>query len=112
MARSPQKLLGDKALRDITGDTRSALVTAPVDDVGDLKSRGEAALIEADFFVTATGETTALALGAVLHAHTMVQLQGVGTRHSGPYFVSSVRHLIDATTHRMEFELVRNGWGS
>jgi hypothetical protein len=112
VARSPQKLLGDKALRDITGDTRSALVTAPVDDVGDLKSRGEAALIEADFFVTATGETTALALGAVLHAHTMVQLQGVGTRHSGPYFVSSVRHLIDATTHRMEFELVRNGWGS
>jgi phage protein D len=112
VTRSPQKLLGDKGLADITGDTRSTLVTAPVDDAGDLKSRGEAALIESDFFVTVTGETTVHALGAVLRAHTVVQLQGTGTRHSGPYFVSSVRHLIDATTHRMEFELVRNGWGA
>ncbi len=112
VSNSPQKLLGDKGLADITGDVRNALVTAPVDDVGDLKSRGEATLIEADFFVTVTGEVTAQALGAVLHAHTIVQLQGVGTRHSGPYFVSSVRHLIDATTHRMEFALVRNGWGA
>jgi phage protein D len=110
--RSPQKVLGDKGLADITGDTRSTLIVAPVDDAGDLKSRGEAALIEADFFVTVTGETTAHALGAVLRAHTVVGLQGIGTRHSGPYFVSSVRHLIDATTHRMEFELVRNGWGA
>jgi phage protein D len=110
--RSPQKVLGDKGLADITGDTRSALIVAPVDDAGDLKSRGEAALIESDFFVTATGETTAHALGAVLRAHTVVNLQGIGTRHSGPYFVSSVRHLIDATTHRMEFELMRNGWGA
>jgi phage protein D len=112
VARSPQKLLGDKGLADITGDVRSTLIVAPVDDAGDLRSRGEAALIESDFFVTVTGETTVHALGAVLRAHTVVQLQGTGTRHSGPYFVSSVRHLIDATTHRMEFELVRNGWGA
>jgi phage protein D len=110
--KTPQKLLGDKGLQDITGDTRSTLVAAPVDDAGDLKSRGEAALIESDFFVTVSGEATVHALGAVLHAHTLIDLQGVGTRHSGPYFVSSVRHLIDATTHRMEFELVRNGWGA
>jgi hypothetical protein len=112
VTHSPLKLLGDKGLADITGDTRNALISAPVDDAGDLKSRSEATLIEADFFVTVTGETTAQALGAVLHAHTTVELQGVGKRHSGPYFVSSVRHLVDATTHRMEFELLRNGWGS
>jgi hypothetical protein len=112
VTRSPQKLLGDKSLADTTGDTRSVLIAAPVDDAGDLKSRGEAALVESDFFVTVAGETTVHALGAVLRTHTMVQLQGTGTRHSGPYFVSSVRHLIDATTHRMEFELVRNGWGA
>jgi phage protein D len=112
VTRSPQKVLGDKGLADITGDVRSTLITAPVDDAGDLKSRSEAALIESDFFVTVTGETTAHALGSVLRAHTVVQLQGTGTRHSGPYFVSSVRHLIDATTHRLEFELVRNGWGA
>jgi hypothetical protein len=112
VAKTPQKLLGDKGLADITGDTRSVLVSAPVDDAGDLKSRGEAALVEADFFVRVTGETTVHALGKVLHAHRLVELQGVGKRHSGPYFVSGVRHLIDAVTHRMEFELIRNGWGA
>jgi phage protein D len=109
--KSPLKLLGDKSLADITRDTRSVLVAAPVDDVGDLRSRGEAALVESDFFVRVTGETSPHALGAVLHAHTVVELQGAGRRHSGPYFVASVRHTIDALTHRMEFELARNGWG-
>ncbi|WP_266182081.1 phage late control D family protein [Dyella humicola] len=112
VTRSPQKVLGGKGFSDITGDTRNTLITSPVDDAGDLKSRSEAALIESDFFLTVTGETTVHALGAILHAHAVVQLQGTGTRHSGAYFVSSVRHLIDAATHRMEFELVRNGWGS
>lgn len=112
VTRSPQKVLGGKGLLDITGDTRTTLITSPVDDAGDLKSRSEASLIESDFFLTVTGETTVHALGSILHAHTIAELQGTGTRHSGPYFVSSVRHLIDAATHRMEFELVRNGWGS
>jgi len=39
MPRSPQKLLGDLSLADVTRDTRSVLVTAPVDDAGDLKSK-------------------------------------------------------------------------
>jgi hypothetical protein len=112
VTKSPLKLLGDKSLADITGDTRSVLVSAPVDDTGDLKSRGEGALIESDFFVRVVGETTVHALGKVLHAHRLVELQGAGKRHSGPYFVSGVRHLIDAVTHRMEFELIRNGWGA
>jgi phage protein D len=111
VAKSPLKLLGDKRLADIAAGTRSVLVSAPADDAGDLKNRSEGALVEAELFVRASGETNVHALGSVLHAHTVVDVQGVGKRHSGPYFVSSVRHLIDATTHRMEFELLRNGWG-
>ena len=109
--KSPLKLLGDTSLADITRDTRSALVAVPVDDAGDLTSRAEATLVESDFFVRVTGETSPHALGAVLHANTVVELQGAGQRHSGPYFVAGVRHTIDGLAHRMEFELIRNGWG-
>jgi hypothetical protein len=31
-------------------------------------------------------------------------------RHSGKWFCASVRHTLDAVGHRMEFELIRNGW--
>ncbi len=112
VSKSPQKLLGDKGLQDIASGTRTVLVTAPVDDAGDLKARGEGALIEADFFVRARGETYAQALGNVLRAHKLADLQGVGKRHSGPWLVSWVRHQIDRNTHRMEFDLTRNGWGA
>ena len=46
-----------------------------------------------------------------MRAHTVVELQGAGIRHSGKYFVGGVRHTIDADRHRMELELLRNAWG-
>jgi phage protein D len=110
VAKSPLAPLGAKALADIASETRSFHVHAPVDDAGDLQARGEAGLIEADFFVRARGQTTAKALGSVLRAHTVVTLRGAGSRHSGKWFCSSVRHTIDDVEHRMEFELIRNGW--
>jgi phage protein D len=112
VSKSPQKLLSDNGLQDITSDTRNVLVTAPVDDAGDLKARSEGALIEADFFLRARGETFAHALGQLMRAHALVDLQGVGRRHSGTWLIAQVRHAIDANAHRMEFELIRNAWGS
>ncbi len=109
---SPLTALGGSALADIVTDTRSAHVHAPVDDSGDLQARGEATLIEASFFVRATGATTLTTLGKVLRAHTLVNLRGVGARHSGLWLCSAVRHAIDATEHRMDFNLIRNGWVS
>lgn len=109
---SPLPSLGSSDLRSITGDTRSIHVSAPGDDAGDLRARGEGALVDAGWFVTAACSTTVESLGAVLRAHTVVEVKGAGARHSGRYFVTRVRHLIDASAHRMELELRRNGWGA
>jgi hypothetical protein len=107
---TPQTLLGDSSLADITGDTRSQFLTAPSDDAGDLVSRGEGALIESDWFIRASCQTSFDVLGKLVRAHTVVNVRGAGGRHSGNYFVSAVRHVIDAVSHRMEIELLRNAW--
>lgn len=104
--------LGAKSLAEITGDTRSVHVVAPVDDSGDLHGRGEAVLIETGWFVHASCLTSVNALGAIARANTIVNLHGVGKRHSGKYYVAAVRHTIDSAAHTMEIELVRNGWGN
>jgi hypothetical protein len=111
VAQTPQTILGDVGLSDITGDTRSVHVSAPADDAGDMQARGEGALMEADWFIRATCNTSLNQLGGLVRAHSLVNLRGAGSRHSGLYFVAAVRHIIDAASHRMELELVRNGWG-
>jgi hypothetical protein len=112
LASTPLTLLGDQGLGAITGDTRNLLLTAPTADAADLQARAEGALIDADLFIQATGSTTVSALGGVLRAHTIVEVAGVGQRHSGRYLVTGVRHSIDSTGHRMRFELARNAWGA
>jgi hypothetical protein len=108
---TPQAALGSVPLNAIASGTRSVLVSAPADDAGDLRSRGEGALIDSDFFVEARCRTTAAALGAVVRANTVVELAGVGGRHSGIYMVRAVHHSIDSVVHQMDIEMVRNGWG-
>jgi hypothetical protein len=107
---SPLSQLGSAGLADIAA-ARGVQIVAPVDVAGDLQARSEAALIESGWFIRARGETSVRQLGAVLHAHALVTVNGVGTRHSGTYVVAAVRHIIDSIAHVMEFELVRNAWG-
>jgi Phage tail baseplate hub (GPD) len=107
---SPLAPLGALGFSDIASDSRALHLFAPVDDAGDLNARGEGALIESSFFIRARGKTTADNLGGVLRAHTVVNLRGAGSRHSGKWLCASVRHLINDVEHRMEFELIRNGW--
>ena len=109
---SPLTSLGKRSLSDIGSDTRSMALVVPADDKGALSGRAEGALIEAGWFIRATCKTTLNALSAVLRAHTIVNLRGAGSRFSGKYFVSGVRHTIDAAQHRMEVELSRNAWGA
>jgi hypothetical protein len=111
LAASPLAALGTADLAAITGDTRSMYLAAPVDDAGDLSSRSAGALTESYFFVRATGETTRERVGRPIRAHTVLELQGAGSRHSGNYLVAGVRHTIEAGRHRMELELLRNAWG-
>ncbi|HMG73698.1 MAG TPA: hypothetical protein VK582_09365 [Pyrinomonadaceae bacterium] len=112
VAQSPLTSLNAEALSAIAADTRSIHIVAPVDDAGDLQSRGEGTLVEANWFIRATCQTTVNALNALVRAHTVINLRGAGTRFSGKYLVSGVRHEIDATAHRMDVELISNGWGS
>jgi hypothetical protein len=101
--RSPLSALGSQDLAAITGDTRSILLAAPSSD---------GALIESYFFIRASGETRIDRTGSPVRAHTVIEIQGAGSRHSGKYFVAGVRHTIDPDSHRMELELLRNAWGA
>lgn len=110
--KSPLTPLGKQALIEIAPETRSIQIVTPVDDAGDLKARGEAALIEGGWFIRGSCSSTLRALAKPVRVHTLVNVRGLGTRHSGKYLVSAVRHSIDQSEHRMEIELVRNGWGN
>jgi len=105
-------LLSDRSLADFTGKPMTVLLTAPVDDGGELTLRAQSLLREGAWFVRCEGESDIARLGAVLRVNTIVQLDGAGALHSGKYLVWSVRHTITADDHKMKFVLVRNAVGS
>ena len=108
--RSPLSSLAERALSDIVPSPRKSQLAVPVDDAGDLMTRSEAALIDSGWFVCATLKAKYSVLKKVLRAHTLVNLVGAGSRHSGKYLVARVAHHIDSTDHVMDAELIRNGW--
>lgn len=89
----------------------SVRLTAPVDDAGELTLRAQSLLREAGWFVRCEGEADVSRLNAVLRVGQIVQIEGIGTLHSGNYYVWSVRHTISADAHRMKFVLLRNAVG-
>jgi len=104
--------LSDQDLADFTGKPMTVMLTAPVDDGGELTLRAQSLLREAGWFVRCEGESDIVRLGAVLRAGSIVQLDGAGATHSGKYLVWSVRHTIGPVDHTMKFVLVRNAVGS
>jgi hypothetical protein len=104
-------LLDARGLADFTGNPMTVLLTAPVDDAGELKLRAQALLREAGWFVRCEGETDVARLQAVLRVGTVVAVEGVGSLHSGDYLVWTVRHTITAEAHKMKFVLLRNAVG-
>ncbi|HXA17859.1 MAG TPA: contractile injection system protein, VgrG/Pvc8 family [Thermoanaerobaculia bacterium] len=103
--------LAERGLADFAGKTMSVLLTAPVDDAGELAHRATSVLREAGWFVRCEGETDADRLKAILRAGSIVAIAAAGTLNSGNYLVWSVRHSITADSHRMKFVLVRNAVG-
>jgi phage protein D len=110
-AESGLAKLGSRNLEQFTGKPMTVLLTAPVDDAGELAQRAKALLIEAGWFVRCEGTTDAGKLGTVLRVGQIVQLAGIGSVHSGKYYVWSVRHTITQDAHLMRFVLVRNAVG-
>ena len=76
-----------------------------------MQCKAEAALTEAGWFVDATASTTAHMLGGVLLPHDVVEVEGLGKEHSGPYQVKAVTHVINAADHFMDIQLRRNAIG-
>jgi len=74
--------------------------------------RNQAALNDASYSIRASAETSAQALNGILSAHQIVQVKGAGKLNSGEYFLSSVTHAIDPSTHKMRLELMRNAAGA
>jgi hypothetical protein len=98
------KLVGTNAMK--------VMLTASVDDAGELSRRARSILREASWFVKCEGEVSLARLGTVLRVASLVEVKGAGKLHSGNYFVWSVRHTITAVDHRMKFVLLRNAIGS
>ncbi|MGO9935486.1 MAG: phage late control D family protein [Steroidobacteraceae bacterium] len=104
--------LSDEDLADFTGNPMTVVLTAPVDDGGELTLRAQSLLREAGWFVRCEGESDIARLGTVLRVGSIVQLDDAGAMHSGKYLVWSVRHTIGPVDHTMKFVLVRNAIGS
>lgn len=98
-----QRFAGCKEPRDV------CITTAGNQD--ELQCKAEAALTEAGWFVDATASTTVHMLGGVLLPHDVVEVEGLGEEHSGPYQVKAVTHVINAADHFMDIQLRRNAIG-
>lgn len=105
--------LGKDNLASVAGNSIQSMHLAPVtDDAGAMQARSRGALRESQWFINATCKTSLHRMGKLIRYHTVVTVQGAGTRHSGKYYVTGVKHLIDAAAHIMEVEMERNAWGN
>lgn len=104
-------LLDARGLADFAGRPMKVLLTAPVDDAGELEMRSRSLLREAGFFAKCAGETNMARLKGVLRVGTVVAVEGAGSMYSGKYLVWSVRHTFTPDSHTMAFSLVRNAVG-
>lgn len=104
-------LLDERSLMDFAGKPMTILLTAPVDDAGELQLRAKSLLRESGWFVRCEGEVDVSRLNAILRVGAVIQIEGVGSLNSGKYYVWSVRHTITAEAHKMKFTLVRNAVG-
>jgi phage protein D len=104
-------LLAERTLADFSGKDNTTLLTAPVDDAGELSLRAKAVLRDAGWFVRCEGEADVARLNAILRVGKVVQVAGIGSLNGGKYYVWSVRHTITTDSHRMKFVLQRNAVG-
>ncbi|MEK6676309.1 MAG: hypothetical protein AABZ47_11730 [Planctomycetota bacterium] len=103
--------MDERDLATFSGTPMTAMLTVPVDDAGELRQRADAVLREAGWFVRCSGEADVSLLQTVLRVGRVVKIETLGSVHSGNYFVWSVRHRIEAQSHKMQFVLVRNAVG-
>lgn len=108
----PQDKLGEMTLAIVTDKCRQEMSASPrpSDNTNRSQKRSEGALNEAEWFIKASCSTSFDRICHVLHAHTVVEIHGAGSMHSGRYVVSGVTHTIDVSSYKMQIELMRNAW--
>lgn len=105
--------LGSEGLSKVAGKVQSGItLSPPVDSAGTLSARAEAALKDAQWFINGSCKTTLNRICDIIRIHTIVNVQGAGTRFSGKYYVVGVKHHIDTAIHSMEIELSSNSWNT
>jgi hypothetical protein len=107
--RQPAIAKGGRTLADCQPERDLCITTAGNEE--ELQRKAESALTEAGWFIEATASTTAHMLGGVLLPHDEVEVQGLGSDHSGLYQVEAVTHVINAADHFMDLQLRRNATG-
>ena len=108
-ATDPQSGLaaGGQGLTDVTGLERTLCVTS-AGNAEDVRTRAEAALADTGWFLSARLSTTAHMLKGVLQPHDVVEVTGIGPRHSIPFRVKKVTHVITPADHHIDAELQSN----
>lgn len=105
-------LLGVNSLSSLTQAANTVHMAPTVDDAGALTARSEAALRDSQWFINASCHTSLFRLCKIVRFHTIVKIDGAGSRHDGKYYVTAVKHSIDAVSYNMDIELARNAWGN
>jgi uncharacterized protein involved in type VI secretion and phage assembly len=94
---------GAAAVKGLLGKTEQVLTEHPVASVDEAKALAEAAMVEAEGrWVRAEGVCYG---NPSLLAGMAVDIKGVGTKFSGKYFLSQVRHEITADGYRTWFSI-------
>jgi phage protein D len=80
-------------------------------DEAQLRARARSRANEAAMRVRAEGELDGGAYAHVLRVGEPVGVDGIGSTHSGVYYVDEVTHRFDDTGYRQRFVLLRNAFG-
>lgn len=110
--QNPQQVIvkGGRRLTDDCVKPRNVcIITAGNPE--ELHCKAESALTAAGWLLEATANTTAHMLGGILMPHDVIEVEGLGNKHSGPYQVKAVTHVINASDDLMEVQLRRNAVG-
>ncbi len=123
MTEYDQELLGEESLIDIAQGKINEL-SAPAEaasrvyrgdvvslDPSELESSLKGAQNRNGWFIRAKAIVNGESYGTAISSRRLIPVKGMGTRYSGNYFVSSVKHVIAGGNYEQHVELIRNAWG-
>lgn len=106
-------ILGDVAVETGDGVAPYELRVAPQGDLPEsaLRALAQGQINEASLSIRAECEIDGTLYGHVLLPGHLVEVDGVGDRYGGAWYVDSVEHELDALGYRQKAVLLRNGVG-